>query len=76
MTTLHLNRIKNIAMETYKCLNALSPEYVRDIVRYKSTNYNFTYENMAEIPTVRTTSMAKTLFVLSRPGCGIVFLTK
>ena len=28
MTTLHLNRMKNIAIETYKCLNSLSPEYI------------------------------------------------
>ena len=27
MTTLHLNRMKNIVIETYKCLNSLSPEY-------------------------------------------------
>ena len=62
MTTLHLNRMKNIAIETYKCLNALSPEYIRDIVKYKSSNYNFRYENMAEIPTVRTTRYGKNSF--------------
>ena len=62
MTTLHLNRMKNIAIETYKCLNSLSPEYIRDHVNYKSSNYNFRYENMAEIPTVRTTRYGKNSF--------------
>ena len=62
MTTLHLNRMKNIAIETYKCLNSLSPEYIRDLVNYKSSNYNFRYENMAEIPTVRTTRYGKNSF--------------
>ena len=59
MTTLHLKKMKNIAIETYNCLNSLSPEYIRDLVNYKSSNYNFRYENMAEIPTVRTTRYGK-----------------
>ena len=63
MTTLHLGRMKNIAIETYTCLNSISPEYIRDLVKYKSSTYNFRYENMAELPTVRTTSLAL-LFVL------------
>ena len=62
MTTLHLNRMKNIAVEAFKRLNALSPEYIRDIVKYKCSNYNFRYENMAEIPTVRTTRYGKNSF--------------
>ena len=73
MTTLHLNRMKNIAIETYKCRNSRSPEYIRDLVNYESSNYNFRYENMAEIPTVRTTRNGKTPFVLSRLGCGTVY---
>ena len=46
MTTLHLNRMKHNAIETYKCLNSLLPEYIRNRVKHSSSNYNFRYENM------------------------------
>ena len=62
MTTLHLGRMKNIAIETYTCLNSISPEYIRDLVKYESSTYNFRYENMAELPTVRTTKYGKNSF--------------
>ena len=71
--TLHI-RMKNIANETYKCLNSTSPEYIRDLVNYKSSNHNFRYQNTAAVPTVRTTRYGKTPFVLNRLGCGTVYL--
>ena len=41
--------MKNIAIEKYTCLNIISPEYIRDLVKYKFSNYNFRYENMEEV---------------------------
>ena len=54
LPTLHMNRLRCIATETYKCINNMSPEYLRDLVELKQTKYSFRYENTVKIPTVRT----------------------
>ena len=54
LSTLHWNRIRCIAAETYKCINNLTPEYIRDLVQLKTSTYSFRYENTVKIPTVRT----------------------
>ena len=51
--------MKSIAIETYKCLNGIAPEYIRDLVKYKNAKYNFRYENMLQLPTVRTSRYGK-----------------
>ena len=61
-TTLHLGRMQSIAIETYKCLNGIAPQYIRDIVKYKNAKYNFRYENMLQLPTVRTSRYGKKCF--------------
>ena len=54
LSTLHLNRIRCIAAETYKCINNLTPEYIMDLVQLKTSSYTFRYENTVKVPTVRT----------------------
>ena len=54
LSTLHLNRLRCIAAETYKCINNLTPEYIRDLVQLKTSSYAFRYENTIKVPTVRT----------------------
>ena len=49
-----MNRLRCIATETCKCINNMSPEYLRDLVEVKQTKYSFRYENTVKIPTVRT----------------------
>ena len=49
-----MNRLRCIAAETYKCVNNMSPLYLRDLVDVKQTKYSFRYENTVKIPTVRT----------------------
>ena len=61
-TTLHLGRMQSTAIETYKCLNGIAPEYIRDLVKYKNAKYNSRYENMLQLPTVRTSRCGKNRF--------------
>ena len=37
LPTLHMNRLRCIATETYTCINNKSPEYLRDLVEVKQT---------------------------------------
>ena len=62
LPTLHINRLRCIATETYKCINNLSPEYLRDLVEIKQSNYSFRYENTVKIPTVRTVTYGQRSF--------------
>ena len=52
LSTLHLNRLRCIAAETYKCINNLTPEYIRDLVQLKTSSYAFRFENTIKVPTV------------------------
>ena len=54
LPALHMNRYRCIATETYKCINNMSPEYLRDLVEVKQRKYSFRYENTVKIPPVRT----------------------
>ena len=49
LPTLHMNILRCIATEKYKCINKMSPEYLRDLVEVKQTHYSFTVKK----PTVR-----------------------
>ena len=62
LPTLHMNRLRCIATETYKCINNMSPEYLRDLVELKQTKYSFRYENTVKIPTVRTVTYGQRSF--------------
>ena len=61
-TTLHLGRLQSIAIETFKCLNGIAPEYIRDLVKLKDNKYNFRYGNVLQLPTVRTSRYGKNSF--------------
>ena len=62
LPTLHMNRLRCIATETYKCINNMSPEYLRDLVEVKQTKYSFRYANAVKIPTVRTVTYGQRSF--------------
>ena len=73
LPTLHLGRLRTIALETFKCINNIAPVYIRDLVNIKHSSYSFRYENTLQIPTVRTIwHMDKSLFVSRPPECGTV----
>lgn len=62
MPTLHVNRIRLIAMETFKILHNITPAYLQDLVTYKDSVYSFRYDKLAEVPRVRTTKFGKSTF--------------
>ena len=44
-----------MAIEVYKILHQESPSYLHDLIKIKDTKYGFRYDNITEIPSVRTT---------------------
>ena len=59
MPALHLSRIRTMAIEVFKILYKTSPKYLHDLIPFKNTNYSFRYENLADVPSVRTNRYGK-----------------
>ena len=68
MLTLHISRIRLIAIETFKILHKLSPVYLHDLVSYKEPSYSFKYDNLVDLPRVRTTRHGKSTFCYEAAG--------
>ena len=62
MPTLHIGRIKQIALEVFKSLQNISPIYIQELVSVKSSNYNFRYVNTLDVPRVNSTTYGKKSF--------------
>ena len=62
MPSLHKSRIRLIAIETFNILHKLTPAYLYDLVTYKESRYSFRYDNLADLPRVRTTRRGKSTF--------------
>jgi hypothetical protein len=56
LTTLEVNRQRNIAIETYKIMNGLAPEFLKDLFITNNLRYNTRQCNNLKVPTVRTTT--------------------
>ena len=52
---LHVRRMKQMASEVYKIVNDIAPDYIKDLVKIKKSNYNFRRENQASLPAVKST---------------------
>ena len=53
LPTLHVRRIRNLALESYKIINKEGPKFLHELVNLKHCNYSFRY-NIADIPNVKT----------------------
>ena len=62
MPTLHISRIRTVAIEAFKILYKMSPKYLHDLISFKNTNYSFRYENLVDVPSVRTSRYGKATF--------------
>lgn len=51
---LHIKRMKLMACEVYKIVNDLSPQYIRDLINIKVSQYNFRSEHQASLPQVNS----------------------
>ena len=60
---LHIKRIRTMAVETFRILNDMSPPVLSDLVRiWDCSSYNFRYQNVLQVPQVRTTKYGKKSF--------------
>ena len=50
LLTLHLGRLRTIALETFKCINIIAPPYFRNLVNVKQSTYSLRYENTLYVP--------------------------
>ena len=57
-----------MAIETFKIINKLSPPVLNDLLQKHNTKYNFTYSNLLQIPSVKTTSFGKNSFMYAAPA--------
>ena len=74
--TLHLERMQSIAVETYKCLKGIAPEYIRDLVEYKNAKYNFRYETCCPCIQLELAGTKRTVSDSSLPNeirCAEIF---
>jgi hypothetical protein len=53
--SLHIRRLKSMAIEVYKIFSKQGPTHLHDLLILKNSSYSFRYENVFTIPRVRTT---------------------
>ena len=44
-----------MASEFYKIVNDITPDYIKDLINIKQSNYNFRRENQASLPALKST---------------------
>ena len=59
---LEIKRLRNIALETFKILNTLSPRCLQNLIQYKERPYEFRHVSTVKIPQVKTTGFGKKSF--------------
>ena len=52
---LHVRRMKQMASQAHKIVNDIAPDYIKDLINIKQSNYNFRRENRASLPAVKST---------------------
>ena len=52
---LHVRRMKQMTSEDYKIANDIAPDYIKELINIKKSNYNFRRENQASLPAVKST---------------------
>ena len=55
LPSLKIQRIRTIAIETFKIIHRESPQYLHDLIDIKARSYNFRSKNTAAVPRVRIT---------------------
>ena len=68
MPTLHVSRIRLISTESFKILHKMTPVYLQDLLSYKNYAYFFRYDNLVDVPRVRTIKYGKSTFCYESAG--------
>ena len=53
-TSLHLSRLRGLALETFKIIYENSPDYLKHFITQKASSYSFSYTNLLNLPRVRS----------------------
>ena len=61
-TTLHLSRLRYLAIEIFKIVYGLSPSYLKDFICLEDTSYNFRYTNLLNLPRPKSTMFGTNSF--------------
>ena len=69
LTCLHF-----ISVELDLELDKMSPVYLQDLLSYKNSIYSFRYDNLVDVPRVRTTKYGKYYFCYEAAGVWHSFL--
>lgn len=69
MSSLTLQRMKYIAIEIFKCLNGLNPNFMSDMFNIKDSKYDLRKSKSMEVPSFKTVSYGKKSF--SYNGCHL-----
>ena len=67
LPALHIRRMRNMAMETFKILNELAPPVLSGLLLKKETSYNFRYSNTLQVPQVKSTRQGNNSFCYAAP---------
>ena len=59
LPSLHIRRMRTMAMEVFKILNEMCPPVLVNLVEKRSSSYNFRYSNILQVPTVHTSTFGK-----------------
>ena len=54
LPTLHVRRVRTLAIETYKLINKEGPKYLHDLITLKSNHYSCRNVLQTELPQVQT----------------------
>jgi hypothetical protein len=57
--SLHVRRIRTMALETFRIINGIAPPCLQNLVKVKENKYNFRYKNVLQVPTIRTSQYGK-----------------
>ena len=57
-----IKRIRTMAEETFRILNDMSPPVLSGLVRIKDGSTYFRYQNVLQVPQIRTTKYGKKIF--------------
>jgi hypothetical protein len=60
--SLQIRRMRTMARETFKIMNKLSPSCLHNLVHLRNSKYYSRYNNILDIPQVRTSRYGKKTF--------------
>ena len=67
LPSLHVRRIRSMAIETFKILNNIAPPVLSNLVQKRDSKYNFRYSNILQIPQINTTRYGHNSFRYAAP---------